>query len=143
MMYKSHFRPLVGFAAGLFLTASQMIVCPAQAQAPAPATRPADIPTITKAMSDCDAVAALEPGSLYFLITPLVTVQQLGFATAVAIAIDATIVRLIMVPAAMRLMGRWNWWLPRAMTPYRGRHRCGHGRAPTLTREAAVAQWVP
>ena len=78
-----------------------------------------------------------------FLITPLVTVQQLGFATAVAIAIDATIVRLIMVPAAMRLMGRWNWWLPRAMTPYRGRHRCGHGRAPTLTREAAVAQWVP
>jgi putative drug exporter of the RND superfamily len=53
-----------------------------------------------------------------FLITPLVTVQQLGFATAVAIAIDATIVRLVMVPAAMRLMGRWNWWLPRAMTPY-------------------------
>ncbi len=78
-----------------------------------------------------------------FVVTPLVTVQQLGFATAVAIAIDATIVRLVMVPAAMRLMGRWNWWLPRAMTPYRGRHRCGHGRAPTLSREMAVAQWVP
>ena len=56
-----------------------------------------------------------------FLVTPLVTVQQMGFATAVAIAIDATIVRLVMVPAAMRLMGRWNWWLPRVMTPYRGR----------------------
>ena len=78
-----------------------------------------------------------------FLITPLVTVQQLGFATAVAIAIDATIVRLVMVPAAMRLMGRWNWWLPRAMTPYRGRHRCGHGRPPSRTSEAGVVQWVP
>jgi RND superfamily putative drug exporter len=78
-----------------------------------------------------------------FLITPLVTVQQLGFATAVAIAIDATIVRLVMVPAAMRLMGRWNWWLPRAMTPYRGRHRSGHDRAPSWTSEEGVAQWVP
>ena len=55
-----------------------------------------------------------------FLTVPLVTVQQMGLATAIAIAIDATIVRLVMVPAAMRLMGRWNWWLPRGMTPYRG-----------------------
>ena len=78
-----------------------------------------------------------------FLVTPLVTVQQLGFATAVAIAIDATIVRLVMVPAAMRLMGRWNWWLPRAMTPYRGRHRCSHDRAPSRTSEEEVVQWVP
>jgi RND superfamily putative drug exporter len=76
-----------------------------------------------------------------FLIVPLVTVQQLGFATAVAIAIDATIVRLVMVPAAMRLMGRWNWWLPRGMTPYRGRHRRGRERAPRLTSEVG-AQWV-
>jgi RND superfamily putative drug exporter len=30
----------------------------------------------------------------------------------VAIALDATLVRLILVPAAMQLMGRWNWWLP-------------------------------
>ncbi len=77
-----------------------------------------------------------------FLIAPLVTVQQLGFSTAVAIAIDATIVRLVMVPAAMRLMGRWNWWLPRGITPYRGRHRRGHVRAPSLTNEEG-AQWVP
>ena len=65
-----------------------------------------------------------------FLAVPLVTVQQMGLAAAIAIAIDATIVRLVMVPAAMRLMGRWNWWLPRGMTPYRGRHRRGHDRAP-------------
>jgi putative drug exporter of the RND superfamily len=77
-----------------------------------------------------------------FLITPLVTVQQLGFAAAVAIAIDATIVRLVMVPAAMRLLGRWNWWLPHGMIPCRGRHRRGHDRAPRQTSEIG-AQWVP
>jgi putative drug exporter of the RND superfamily len=75
-----------------------------------------------------------------FLAVPLVAVQQMGLAAAVAIAIDATIVRLIMVPAAMRLMGRWNWWLPRAITPYRGRHRSGHGRAPSRTSEVVVVQ---
>ena len=47
-----------------------------------------------------------------FLVIPLVSVQQTGLAMAIAIAIDATVVRLVMVPAAMRLMGRWNWWLP-------------------------------
>jgi putative drug exporter of the RND superfamily len=78
-----------------------------------------------------------------FLVVPLVNVQQMGLATAIAIAIDATVVRLVMVPAAMRLMGRWNWWLPRGMTPYRGRHRCGRGRAPSRTSEVGVAQWVP
>ena len=77
-----------------------------------------------------------------FLIAPLVTVQQLGFSTAVAIAIDATIVRLVMVPAAMRLMGRWNWWLPRCMTPYHGKHRCSPERAASQTNDES-AQWVP
>jgi RND superfamily putative drug exporter len=77
-----------------------------------------------------------------FVVTPLVTVQQLGFATAVAIAIDATIVRLVMVPAAMRLMGRWNWWLPRVMAPYRGRHRRGHSHPPSRIDERG-AQCVP
>ncbi|BBX69476.1 membrane protein [Mycolicibacterium psychrotolerans] len=77
-----------------------------------------------------------------FVITPLVTVQQLGFAAAVAIAIDATIVRLVMVPAAMRLMGRWNWWLPTFVTPHRGRHRRGRVRAPGQAAEAG-AQCVP
>ena len=32
---------------------------------------------------------------------------------AVAIALDATLVRLVLVPATMEIMGRWNWWLPR------------------------------
>jgi RND superfamily putative drug exporter len=37
---------------------------------------------------------------------------MIGLGLATAIAIDATVVRLILVPAAMALMGRANWWLP-------------------------------
>jgi len=31
---------------------------------------------------------------------------------AIAVAVDATIIRVLLVPATMRLMGRWNWWAP-------------------------------
>jgi RND superfamily putative drug exporter len=41
------------------------------------------------------------------------TVKQFGLGLAVAIAIDATVVRCLLVPAVMVLMGRANWWLPR------------------------------
>ena len=47
-----------------------------------------------------------------FVLTGVPSIKQLGLGNAVAIAIDATLVRLILVPAAMQLMGRWNWWLP-------------------------------
>ncbi|MBA8826608.1 RND superfamily putative drug exporter [Saccharopolyspora lacisalsi] len=47
-----------------------------------------------------------------FAFTGMVPIEQLGFGMALAILIDATIVRLILVPATMRLMGSWNWWLP-------------------------------
>ena len=43
------------------------------------------------------------------------SVQQVGLAAAVAIALDATIVRLVIVPAAMELLGDWNWWLPKPL----------------------------
>ena len=38
--------------------------------------------------------------------------QQMGFGLAVAVFLDATIVRTILVPASMRLLGDWNWYLP-------------------------------
>ncbi len=47
-----------------------------------------------------------------FTFTRLPEVQQLGFSLAVAVLVDATLVRIILVPAAMQLMGRWNWWFP-------------------------------
>jgi RND superfamily putative drug exporter len=42
----------------------------------------------------------------------LVMFQQMGFGLAVAVLLDATLIRTIMVPAAMKLLGRWNWYLP-------------------------------
>jgi uncharacterized membrane protein YdfJ with MMPL/SSD domain len=50
-----------------------------------------------------------------FIGTGVSSVQQLGLGNAVAIAVDATIVRLVLMPAAMKLFGRWNWWLPRPL----------------------------
>ncbi len=43
----------------------------------------------------------------------LVMFQEMGFGAGVAVLIDATIVRSILVPASMRLLGDWNWYLPR------------------------------
>jgi len=45
-------------------------------------------------------------------VFPLLPFPAIGIGLAVAIALDATVVRLILVPATMELMGRWNWWLP-------------------------------
>jgi RND superfamily putative drug exporter len=39
-------------------------------------------------------------------------VKQLGFGMAVAIVLDATVVRMVLVPATMTLLGTWNWWVP-------------------------------
>ena len=43
----------------------------------------------------------------------LVMFQQMGFGLAVAVLLDATLVRTMLVPSAMKLLGRWNWYLPR------------------------------
>jgi RND superfamily putative drug exporter len=43
----------------------------------------------------------------------LVPLQQMGFGLAVAVFLDATIVRSVLVPASMKLLGAWNWYLPR------------------------------
>ncbi len=43
----------------------------------------------------------------------LIMFQQMGFGIGAALLIDATIIRSVLLPAAMRLLGRWNWYLPR------------------------------
>ena len=50
-----------------------------------------------------------------FATSELVFIKQLGVGTALAVLIDATIVRALLVPALMRLLGRWNWWAPRPL----------------------------
>jgi uncharacterized membrane protein YdfJ with MMPL/SSD domain len=50
-----------------------------------------------------------------FAGTGVASVKEIGLGLAVAIALDATLVRLVLVPATMELMGRWNWWLPKPL----------------------------
>jgi RND superfamily putative drug exporter len=47
-----------------------------------------------------------------FAMGDLIMFQQMGFGVAVALLIDATIVRSVLVPASMKLLRRWNWYLP-------------------------------
>ncbi|HKI67447.1 MAG TPA: MMPL family transporter [Solirubrobacterales bacterium] len=47
-----------------------------------------------------------------FVLTGVPSIKELGLGCAVAIALDATLVRLVLVPAAMKLLGDWNWWMP-------------------------------
>ena len=63
--------------------------------------------TITSAASIMVVVFAA------FVSLEFVFIQQLGLGLAVAVLIDATIVRVILLPASMQLLGDWNWWLPR------------------------------
>lgn len=50
--------------------------------------------------------------SLSFVAADIVLIKALGLGVALAILLDATVVRALLVPATMRLLGRWNWWAP-------------------------------
>ena len=47
-----------------------------------------------------------------FAAGDLVMFQQMGFGVGVALLIDATLIRMIVVPASMTVLGKWNWYLP-------------------------------
>ena len=49
---------------------------------------------------------------LGFLLGDLIAVQEIGFAMAVALLLDVTVVRGLLLPALMKLLGAWNWWAP-------------------------------
>jgi putative drug exporter of the RND superfamily len=52
---------------------------------------------------------------LGFAAGELLTIKEVGLGMAIAVILDATVVRMLLVPATMKLMGRWNWWAPPAM----------------------------
>jgi putative drug exporter of the RND superfamily len=71
-----------------------------------------------------------------FALDPDVTVKTLGVGMAVAVLIDATLVRMVLVPATMTLLGKVNWWCPRwldRVLPH------VEGRPVPLTGDAAFA----
>jgi len=76
--------------------------------------------TITSAASIMVVVFAV------FVTFKFVFIQQLGLGLAVAVFIDATLIRSVLLPATMTLLGDWNWWLPRWL-----------GWLPRVTIEAA------
>ena len=48
-----------------------------------------------------------------FVSADVVLIKALGFGIALAVLLDATVIRALLVPATMRLLGAWNWWLPK------------------------------
>ena len=53
-----------------------------------------------------------------FTFTSILVTKEIGLGMSLAVLVDATIIRTLLVPATMRLLGRWNWWLPgRALPP--------------------------
>jgi RND superfamily putative drug exporter len=47
-----------------------------------------------------------------FALADTITIKAIGVGMAIAVALDATVIRVLLVPATMRLLGRWNWWAP-------------------------------
>jgi RND superfamily putative drug exporter len=47
-----------------------------------------------------------------FAFAEVVLIKAVGLGVAIAVALDATVVRALLVPSTMRLLGRWNWWMP-------------------------------
>ncbi|RAP77548.1 MMPL family transporter [Paenibacillus montanisoli] len=58
------------------------------------------------------AAAIMIAVTLPFAFGEVVGVKQLGIGIAAAIFIDATVIRMVLVPALMRMFGKWNWWAP-------------------------------
>jgi uncharacterized membrane protein YdfJ with MMPL/SSD domain len=61
-----------------------------------------------------------------FVTADVVLIKALGLGIALAIALDASIVRTLLVPATMRLLGQWNWWVPRRLARAIDTVRIGH-----------------
>ncbi len=83
-----------------------------------------------------------------FATSQIVFIKQVGLGTAAAVLIDATIVRALLVPALMRLLGEWNWWAPRPLRAVHAR-LAGEGRerrqpaaaSPAPADEGLLSRW--
>jgi RND superfamily putative drug exporter len=67
---------------------------------------------------------------LGFAAGELLTIKEVGLGMAIAVVLDATVVRMLLVPATMKLMGRWNWWAPPALRRLHDRFGLAEERPP-------------
>jgi len=77
-----------------------------------------NIESVAMGMQRCGSVITsaaitLAVVCLCFATAKVVLIKALGLGTAVAVIIDATLIRALLVPATMRLLGNWNWYLPK------------------------------
>ncbi len=68
-----------------------------------------------------------------FAFADIVLIKAIGLGVAISVALDATVVRALLVPATMRLLGDWNWWMPARL------ERWIAGRLPATEAEAEAA----
>jgi len=75
-----------------------------------------------------------------FAAGEMLAVKQLGLGLAVAVVVDATVVRTLLVPATMKLLGHWNWWAPAPLARLHARFGIEEhepGRSPAASAEAS------
>jgi uncharacterized membrane protein YdfJ with MMPL/SSD domain len=66
-----------------------------------------------------------------FSTSGIVFMKMIGIGMLVALLVDATVVRVVLVPATMKLLGTWNWWAPRGMRRWWERYGVREGAAPS------------
>ena len=74
-----------------------------------------------------------------FSISGVTTIKLLGVGMIVALTVDATIVRVLLVPATMRLIGQANWWAPRFLRPLYTRYGVHAHGSPGMGRSREPA----
>jgi putative drug exporter of the RND superfamily len=86
------------------------------------------------------AAAIMVTVFLAFGLAEVVIIKAIGIGLAIAVALDATLVRMLVVPAVMRLLGEWTWWAPRPLRRLYSRAGLGDLRSepiPMAEREVA------
>ncbi len=78
-----------------------------------------------------------------FSMSGIVFMKMLGVGMLVALLIDATVVRALLVPATMKLLGRWNWWAPRPMQRWWERYGFREAESAVTPSPVAASDHVP
>jgi RND superfamily putative drug exporter len=78
-----------------------------------------------------------------FALAEIITIKSIGVGMAIAVAVDATIIRVLLVPATMRLLGDWNGWAPGPHGRLAERLGVSHGEDEPLVLATATAAPPP
>jgi putative drug exporter of the RND superfamily len=94
--------------------------------------------TVTAAVLTSAALVMVAVFSIFGTLSSL-EIEQAGVGLAAAVLIDATIVRAVLLPSSMKLLGEWNWYLPRTL---RRLPRLGRPRSQVVVPPAREPVWA-